>query len=155
MAYDLSTFQSQLQDLSRQYQQLASNQPVSNYAPQPPQAIPQIPIPVSSRQVQYVSGMMGAKKYQQERLTPNSSEIIMDKDENIFYLVSKDANGIPSSKISAARFEIIQEEEEEPLVLTRKEFDNFKQELKELLSHREPDHNQPVGRPIGRKEDTK
>lgn len=34
MAYDLNILQSQLQDLSRQYQQLANNQPVSSYAPQ-------------------------------------------------------------------------------------------------------------------------
>jgi len=63
----------------------------------------------------------------------------MDKDENIFYLVSKDANGISSSKIPSARFELIEEPEEEPLLLTKKEFESFKEEIREMLSHREPD----------------
>ena len=144
MAFDSNVFSRQLEDLQRQYQQLQGyqQQPVQQTFAQP--AIPIIP-----HQVQYVSGMMGAKKYQQEQLVPNSSEIIMDKDENIFYLVSKDANGTPSAKIPSARFEIIEEVEEEPLMLTRKEFENFKAEIREMLTT----HN--TSQPIGRAPQTK
>lgn len=129
MAYSPDTFQQQLQDLSRQYQQL---QGVQQYT-QPLQT--QIPIPQAptiSRQVQYVEGVTGAIKYQLEKLPNNSSEVIMDKDDNIFYLVSKDANGTPAKKIVAGRF-TIEEVQEEPTFLTRKDFEDFKDEIRNLL----------------------
>ena len=89
MAYDFNLSQQHLSDLIRQYQQLQNIQPQQNT----PQnfVLPQtVPIPVPSHQVQYVEGIEGARKYQLERLQPNSSEVIMDKDDNIFYMVSKD-----------------------------------------------------------------
>lgn len=99
--------QQQLQDLSRQYQQL--NQQYTNfYNSAIPQLQPQpqpIAMPVPSRQVQYVEGMSGAKIYQ-DNMPPNSSEIIMDKNDNIFYQVSKDANGTPSRTIPKCRFTV-------------------------------------------------
>ena len=131
MAYDLNISQSQLQDLFRQYQQLANNQPVSSYAPQA-QPI-QIPVPVPARQVQYVDGLQGARLYQEKHLQPNSSEIIMDKNENFFYHVSKDANGTPARIIPVGRFEL-QEQVDEPTYLTRKDFEDFKEEIRQLLT---------------------
>ena len=38
----------------------------------------------------------------------------MDKDENIFYMVSKDANGTPSKHIVRCRFEIEEIQEDPP-----------------------------------------
>lgn len=131
MAYDLNILQSQLQDLSRQYQQLANNQPVSSYAPQAQPV--QIPVPVPARQVQYVDGLQGARLYQEKNLQPNSSEIIMDKNENLFYHVSKDANGTPARIIPMGRFEL-QEQVDEPTYLTRKDFEDFKEEIRQLLT---------------------
>ena len=131
MAYDLNISQSQLQDLSRQYQQLANNQPVSSYAPQAQPV--QIPVPVPARQVQYVDGLQGARLYQEKHLQPNSSEIIMDKNENFFYHVSKDANGTPARIIPVGRFEL-QEQVDEPTYLTRKDFEDFKEEIRQLLT---------------------
>ena len=131
MAYDLNILQSQLQDLSRQYQQLANNQPVSSYAPQAQPV--QIPVPVPARQVQYVDGLQGARLYQEKNLQPNSSEIIMDKNENLFYHVSKDANGTPARIIPIGRFEL-QEQVDEPTYLTRKDFEDFKEEIRQLLT---------------------
>lgn len=131
MAYDLNILQSQLQDLSRQYQQLANNQPVSSYAPQAQPV--QIPVPVLARQVQYVDGLQGARLYQEKNLQPNSSEIIMDKNENLFYHVSKDANGTPARIIPMGRFEL-QEQVDEPTYLTRKDFEDFKEEIRQLLT---------------------
>lgn len=143
MAYDFNLSQQQLSDLIRQYQQLQNIQPQQNT----PQnfVLPQtVPIPVPSHQVQYVEGIEGARKYQLERLQPNSSEVIMDKDDNIFYMVSKDANGTPSKKIPVARFQLEEPpEEESPTFLTRKDLDEFKEEIKQLLK---PDISSPVGK---------
>ena len=97
----------------------------------------QVPIPVPSRQVQYVEGIAGAKLYQ-DNLPSNSSEIIMDKDENIFYMVSKDANGTPSRHITRCRFEIEEIQEEEPAFLTRKDFDDFKEEIRRMFASSQP-----------------
>ena len=131
MALNTEVFQQQLADLQRQYQQLQGYQaqPAQYNYTQPALSISQ----GVAHQVQYVSGIIGAKKYQQEKLPPNSSEVIMDKDQNIFYMVSKDANGLASTKIPSARFEIIEETEEEPIMLTKKDLDNFKEEIRELL----------------------
>lgn len=134
-SYDLNSLQTQLQNLSRQYQQLAGNQPQVQPFSQmwPVYQTPQIQVPVQPvtppRQVQYVEGMPGAKLYQ-DNLPSNSSEVIMDKDENIFYLVSKDANGTPSKHITRCRFEVEDYKEEEPMFLTRKDFDDFKEEIR-------------------------
>lgn len=145
MAYDFNASQQQLSDLIRQYQQLQNTQP--QIQPNTPQnfVIPQtVPIPIPSHQVQYVEGIEGARKYQLERLQPNSSEVIMDKDDNIFYMVSKDANGTPSKKIPTARFQLEeQKEEESPAFLTRKDLDEFKEEIRQLLK---PDVSTPVGK---------
>lgn len=127
---NLNSLQRQIQDLQQQYQ-VATN---PNIPPVPQVQVPvQVPIPVPSRQVQYVDGIAGAKMYQ-DNLPANSSEIIMDRNENIFYQVSKDANGIPSRHIDRCRFEVEDIQEEEPMVLTRKEFDDFKAEIRQLFA---------------------
>lgn len=138
MSYDLSGLQNQLQNVTRQYQQLATQippqtQPIQQSVYPVPAPAP-IQLPPPPRQVQYVEGIAGARLYQQNELPPNSSEVIMDKDENILYMVSKDANGTPSKKITAARFTIEELSDEEPAFLTRKDFDDFKQEIRQLLT---------------------
>ena len=136
MAYNnVNTLSQQIQDLGRQYQQLINGgqqQPIFQQPiiPQPQQ----IPIPIPSRQVQYVEGIAGARLYQ-DSMQSNSSEIIMDKDENIFYQVSKDANGTPSKRIIRCRFQIEEEPEEESPFLTRKDFDDFKEEIRQMFAN--------------------
>ena len=128
---NFNSLQRQIQDLQQQYQ-MATN---PNIPPVPQVQVPvQVPIPIPSRQVQYVDGIAGAKMYQ-DNLPANSSEIIMDRNENIFYQVSKDANGIPSRHIDRCRFEVEDIQEEEPMVLTRKEFDDFKAEIRQLFAN--------------------
>ncbi len=133
MSYTQNALQQQLQDLSRQYQQLLGQSqavfPVQ--APQVPQ-VSQIPIPVPVHQIQYVEGIAGARLYQ-DNMQPNSSEIIVDKDEDIFYKVSKDANGISSKKIIRCSFTVIDEQTDEPSYLTRKDLDDFKEEIRQML----------------------
>jgi hypothetical protein len=70
----------------------------------------------------------------QDTMDYNSSEIIMDKDENIFYRVSRDANGTPSKRIIRAHFTIDEDDEAEPAFLTRKDLDDFKQEIRQMLN---------------------
>lgn len=133
MSYNLNSLQQQLQDLSRQYQQLTGQQQPLQQIPQPIyQSLPVQPV-VQSRQVQYVEGLAGARLYQ-DGLPSNSSEVIMDKDENIFYMVSKDANGTPSKRIPRARFTIEEFEDEEPAFLTRKDLDDFKEEIRQMFA---------------------
>lgn len=129
---NLNSLQQQIQNLQQQYQNMTSQ----NMQVPMPQPI-QVPIPVPSRQVQYVEGIAGAKLYQ-DNLPSNSSEIIMDKDENIFYMVSKDANGTPSRHITRCRFEIENIQEEEPAFLTRKDFDDFKEEIRKMFANSQP-----------------
>lgn len=133
---NLNSLQQQIQNLQQQYQNMTS-QNMQVPMPQPVQ----VPIPVQSRQVQYVEGIAGAKLYQ-DNLPSNSSEIIMDKDENIFYMVSKDANGTPSRHITRCRFEIEEIQEEEPAFLTRKDFDDFKEEIRRMFASSQPAQSQ-------------
>ena len=126
---NLGSLQQQIQGLQQQYQALTGQ---NQFIPQVPVPV-QVPVPIPSRQVQYVEGMQGAKLYQ-DNLPSNSSEIIMDKDENIFYMVSKDANGTPSKHITRCRFEIDETPEEEPTFLTRKDLDDFKEEIRQLFA---------------------
>lgn len=60
----------------------------------------------------------------------------MDKNDNIFYHVSKDANGTPASRIPIGRFTIEEETELESTSLTRKDFDDFKEEIRQMFMNR-------------------
>lgn len=135
MAYNsnnLNSLQQQISNLQQQYAQFFGQPQSLVQQPAAPQTVP-IQVPIPSRQVQYVEGIQGAKLYQ-DNLPVNSSEIIMDKDENIFYMVSKDANGTPSKHIVRCRFEIEEIQEEEPAFLTRKDFDEFKEEIRKMFA---------------------
>lgn len=128
--YNTSISQQQLSDLVKNFQQLNQQQSQALY----PAAMytPPVQMPVQSRQVQYVQGINGAKIYQ-DSLPSNSSEIIMDKDNNIFYMVSKDANGTPSKNIPVGKFTLEEVANEEPVYLTRQDLDDFKKEIRDLL----------------------
>ena len=138
MAYDFNAAQQQLNDLSRQYQALTSQQLFQPMMP----TNQQVPIPVPAHQIQYVEGLNGAKLYQ-DNMQYNSSEIIMDKDEDIFYKVSKDANGIPSRHIIRCRFSVEELEAEEPAFLTKKDLDDFKEEIRQMLNASSQEIGQP------------
>ena len=134
--YDFNAVNQQLQDLQKQYQQWANyQQPTQQPTFQQPQA------PVLTRQVQYVDGIAGARLYQQN-LPPNSSEIIADKEVDLLYVVSKDANGIPAKEITALRFQK-EKIEEEPVFLTRKDFDDFKEEIRQMFTAQTQPQTEP------------
>ena len=89
--------------------------------------IPQIP-----SQIKYVDGINGAKELQSKML-PNSSEIVMDKNEDLFYVLSKDANGDVPRLMQMGRFTLEAEESNEPVYVTKKDFDAFEQKIISLL----------------------
>lgn len=131
MSYNIDpqSLQRQIEDMQRQYRQLA--QPQQQLPPLNMQAPAPIVVP---HQVQYVEGIAGARMYQ-DGMAANSSEIIMDKDEDIFYRVSKDANGIPSKKIIMARFTIEEPQEaDDQMYLTKKDLNDFKEEIATLIA---------------------
>lgn len=128
MAYDLNSLYQQLQNIQQQYNNIQTQTTTNN-----------IPMIQQSRQIKYVEGINGARVFL-TNLPNNTSEIIMDSKEDIFYVVSKDANGTPA-KIMQGRFTIEETtEQEEPVFLTRKDLDEFKEELKQFLNF-DKNHN--------------
>lgn len=122
--FDPQSLQRQIEDMQKQYRQFTQTQPQQVFPPL------QAPAPVVvPHQIQYVEGIAGARLYQ-EGMAANSSEIIMDKDDDIFYRVSKDANGIASRKIPMARFTIEEPvEQTDDMYLTKKDLNDFKEEI--------------------------
>ena len=130
-SYNSNILAQQIQDLSRQYQQLLGN---TSSPPMQQNFIPQaIQTPTYTHQIQYVDGFDGALIYQ-NNMHSNCSEVIMDKNEDRFFVVSKDANGTPSKNVISAHFTIDESQSEESIYLTKKDFDTFKEEIKQLLS---------------------
>ena len=109
--------------------QIASLRSPQAYSPMPTAVRA---FPVYSSQVKYVDGIAGAKEYQ-SKMPNNSSEIIMDKNEDLFYVVSKDANGACPKSMPIGRFTIEQEQTDEPQYVTRKDFDAFEARITKLL----------------------
>ena len=115
---NLDNYQKQFSDLQRSIANMNGQQ----YTPS---IIPQI-------QIKYVDGIAGAKEYQ-DSLPFNSSEIIMDKNEDIFYVVSKDGNGSVPKYLTKGYFYTEQEQPPEANYLTKDDFESFKAEIRELL----------------------
>lgn len=133
--------QSALSSIQGQIAQLNRNNTYFQPMPNPYQAqpfVPQIP-PVNStaqpellyRQVSKVHGITGAKEYQ-ERLAAGSSEIIVDDENNVFYLVVKDSNGKSPEQITVGDFKLRKQKVEETAYVTRQDFDAFTAEIRML-----------------------
>jgi len=102
---------------------------------QQPQPL-QIPTPVSAQipqQIKYVDGIAGAKEYQ-SKMPPNSSEVIMDKNDDIFYVVSKDANGVSPKRMPYSRFSIEYEDSEEPEYVTKRDLSELETRILNALN---------------------
>lgn len=75
--------------------------PQSAYAPQyqqqpqPQMQIPNIPQPNGNQGLIWVSGEIGAKSY---LVAPNSTVMLMDSEQNRFFIKSTDSAGMPSIK---------------------------------------------------------
>lgn len=119
---NLESYQKQANDLVAKINQLQQLQPQINpfvTTPPPPQ-------------IDYVKGIDGARSYLQN-MPANGKKILMDQDEALFYIASKDANGVPAP-IVIGKFELQMEQEPEaPVYVTKHDFDQFKEELKSWL----------------------
>ena len=81
-----------------------------------------------------VESISGAEAILKE-MPAGSSDIVAHKTENILYLLSRDENGIPAP-IKVLKFEVIDLEDDPTAYVTKKDFDNFKNELKAMLAER-------------------
>lgn len=80
--------------------------------------------------ITYVQGETGAKGYP---VTSNYTMLLMDSEQQQFFIKSVDAAGLPSMR--AFKFEEIVEPEPEKIeYITKEDFDNFKEEIKALLT---------------------
>lgn len=95
----------------------------------------QMPTFTPSYQIKYVDGIDGAKELQ-NKLPPNSSEIIMDKNDDVFYVISKDANGEVPKRMQIGRFTLEAEESTEPQYITKTDLDAFEQRIITLLKEK-------------------
>ena len=127
--------------------QLAQIRPNTYYTPpQMPAYMSQAPMPQQPqpqpellyRQVSKVHGIAGAQEYQ-NKLAAGSSEIIVDDENNIFYLVMKDANGNAPEQITVGDFKLRKQKVEETAYVTRQDFDAFTAEIRQLLTKENKD----------------
>jgi hypothetical protein len=82
-------------------------------------------------QVKGVTGVKGAEQYL-HAMPNNSSAIVADDEEDFIYTLKKDANGVESifkSAVSWERVTAINGDE----VVTKKDFESFKEEIRGLL----------------------
>ena len=80
--------------------------------------------------IQSVDGLNGAKEFL-ERMPATSSAAPFDKNEDIFYFLSKDANGIPA-KIKIGRFVVEDAPEPESEYVSRKDFESLRNDIHNL-----------------------
>ncbi len=107
------------------------------FAPQPTQSQPAVPPSII-----WVQGEEGAKSYQ---LLPNESRMLMDSENNFFYLKSTDGSGMPTTRkfkyeeitlgqgIPKPQTTIEPTQEMVNTFVTRKEFEGFSSEYNKLL----------------------
>ena len=121
--FDPNSYNAQLAAIQRQINSM-SYQPAV-------QAQPQTQLLQNTQQVAHVSGLEGAKVYQ-KTLGPESSVVVLDNDEDTMYMLSTDANGNPKP-IAICRYTVETEASQSNNFVTKQDFDEFKNELKELL----------------------
>ena len=123
---NFETYQKQANDLAAQINQLQKLQQ-TGYPGSLTPFQPQIP-----PHIDYVQGMDGAKEYL-KNMPANGQAVLMDKDDAVFYVVSKDANS-NAAPIAFARFTLETEQAPEmPEHVTKRDFETFKAELKTML----------------------
>jgi len=129
MAFNLDNYNQQVASIQGQLAALQQKQ----YP-----AIPQNPFPQQfqqepPQQLKYVDGPDGAREYQ-SKLAFNSSDVVFDKNDDIFYFVYKDANGISPKLLTIGKYTLEQESEPESIYVTKQDLDEFKAELLAAIS---------------------
>ena len=125
----MNYFNPQLQTLQSQMQQLQS----ILAKPAPSISAQSSSVQMSTIQaIPFVEGLAGARAYL-KNLPANSSAAVFDKDDAAFYTLSVDANGIPAP-IKIGRFTLEEAPDPESDIITKQDFDAFRQEIREALS---------------------
>lgn len=103
-----------------------SPQGFNGYQGQMPQMEPQPQQGKPSLQVPWVNGEVGAQAY---LIAPNSTVLLMDSDNPIFYIKTSDLSG--KAAIKAFKYEELTQQtpQSSPMYVTREEFENFKKSL--------------------------
>ena len=107
-------------------------------------AMPQNPFPQtmsfqqdpSPQQLKYVDGPDGAREYQ-SKLAYNSSDVVFDKNDDIFYFVYKDANGISPKLLTIGRYTLEQESEPESMYVTKQDLEQMEARIIAMLSSKQ------------------
>lgn len=91
--------------------------------------------PQTNQGLLWVQGEAGAKSY---LVAPNTTVLLMDSDESVFYLKSADSTGMPSLRVFAysevtggGKVENVMKKNKE--FVEREEFENFKNEILEKI----------------------
>ena len=97
--------------------------------------MPQMPQPQVNQGLLWVSGEVGAKSY---LVAPNSTVLLMDSDDAVFYLKSADSAGLPTLRtFSYVEIESNQNKQKSSEVqkefVDREEFELFKNEILEKI----------------------
>lgn len=95
----------------------------------------QVPAQKVSSSVVWVQGEVGAKAYS---VAPGNTVILMDSESNKFYMKSVDLSGKPSIRTysydEVVEAEKVSEDEIHNDYVSRKEFDELKKQLDELMA---------------------
>ena len=131
MAFNLDSYNQQVASIQGQLAALqqAPYPQMKNPFPQQPPFQPEPP----PQQLKYVDGPDGAREYQ-SKLAYNSSDVVFDKNDDIFYFVYKDANGISPKLLTIGRFTLEQEVEADPMYVTKKDLEDFKADILAAIS---------------------
>ena len=129
MSFDLNNYNQQVASIQGQLAALQQPQYQTMKNPFPQQFQPEPP----PQQLKYVDGADGAREYQ-SKLAYNSSDVVFDKNDDIFYFVYKDANGISPKLLTIGRFTLEQETEADPMYVTKKDLEDFKADILAAIS---------------------
>ena len=101
-------------------------QPFNGYQNQAPQQEAPPPASKPPLQVPWVNGEVGAQAY---LIAPNSTVLLMDSDNPIFYIKTSDLSG--KATIQAFKYEELHQapQQNSPVYVTREEFETFKRGL--------------------------
>lgn len=114
---DLNSYQRQLDELKQNYANLTP--PQQSFA--------------TAHQIQSCNGIRAAKAYQ-ETLLPGSSDIVMDSENDVFYVVMKDEHGKSPDLMTFGEFTLKTEEPPESIYITKKDFAAFEERIMKLLN---------------------
>lgn len=90
-----------------------------------------LPVQQAASQYDYVSGIEGARAFQQKMLS-GAKHIVWDNEKSVFYVLQKDANGA-AGRIMIGEFTLTPEPTMEDLYVRREDFNALVAKLDQLI----------------------